>query len=126
MPHCGDNNKGVENGKCNGNISNHCTYRGIYIGWVINLCIMDTYAVISRKEQKMDDMKINLVSELTRGVVSKLATSYLKKKLGIDSLTLVVKNINGTLKDDDLAVRADIIFYASKKEVLEKLKGVES
>lgn len=70
----------------------------------------------------MDELNINLADGLTRGVLSKLVTKMLKKKLGMDSLTVCIKNVNGSLKDDELTARADVVLYVSKKELIDKVK----
>lgn len=75
----------------------------------------------------MDELKVKLEGELTRGVISKIVTKILRKKLGLDSLTVMIKQLNGGLKDDEIVARADVVLYASKKELIEKYKDdVES
>ena len=73
----------------------------------------------------MDEMKIRLDSDLTRGFIGRVVTKILKKKLGIDSLSVMIKQLDGGLKEDEMVVRADVVLYASKQEVFEKLKGAE-
>ena len=71
----------------------------------------------------MDEVKIKLDSELTRGLIGRIVTKILKKKFGVDSLTVMIKQLDGGLREDEMVVRADVVLYASKQEVFEKLKG---
>ena len=77
----------------------------------------------------MDELKINFGDGVTRGLLSKLVTKILRKKLGIDSLTLHIHTLNGGIKasndgnkNDDLVLRADVTLSVSKDEIIDKIK----
>lgn len=73
----------------------------------------------------MDEVKITIKNGATRGVLARLLTRYLKKKLTIPSLKIAIDEcLIFTNSDGEIVIRVDAVASAKKHELLEKINEV--
>ena len=82
---------------------------------------MKTYILKGELKRSMDEVKI--VSGFTKGLISKLLRTVLRKKTGCD-VNLQLNDFNITISDGKTRVHLDLDAELEKDEIIKLLKNV--